>query len=59
MAERDFSAKLAGKFVDDDDLIRTGRAWVEIDGSGFLHIPVPKETGEVVEAIEALSLIHI
>ncbi|WP_408927023.1 polysaccharide deacetylase family protein [Corynebacterium marquesiae] len=55
MAERNFSAQLAGKFVDDDDLIRTGRAWVEIDGSGFLHIPVPKETGEVVEAIEAQS----
>lgn len=53
MAERDFSAKLAGKFVDDDDLLRTGRAWVEIDGFDFLRIPVPTDFGETMDAFEA------
>lgn len=52
MAERDFSAKLAGKFVDDDDLIRTGRAWVEIDGFDFLHIPVPKGFENTLDVFE-------
>lgn len=55
MAERDFSAKLAGKFVDDDDLVRTGRAWVEIDGYDFLHIPVPTGFDETLNTIEAQS----
>lgn len=53
MAERNFSAKLAGKFVDDDDLIRTGRAWVEIDGFDFLHIPVPTGFDKTMNAFEA------
>lgn len=53
MAERDFSAKLAGKFVDDDDLLRTGRAWVEIDGFDFLHIPVPTGFDETMNVFEA------
>jgi len=53
MAERDFSAKLAGKFVDDDDLVRTGRAWVEIDGFDFLHIPVPTGFDETMNVFEA------
>nr|DAL35846.1 MAG TPA_asm: tail fiber protein [Caudoviricetes sp.] len=53
MAERNFSAKLAGKFVDDDDLIRTGRAWVEIDGFDFLHIPVPTGFDETMNVFEA------
>lgn len=53
MAERDFSAKLAGKFVDDDDLLRTGRAWVEIDGFDFLHIPVPTGFNETMNVFEA------
>lgn len=52
MTERDFSAKLAGKFVDDDDLIRTGRAWVEIDGFDFLHIPVPKGFENTLDVFE-------
>lgn len=39
--EREFSSKLTGRFVDDDDIVRTGRAWVEIDGFDFLHVPVP------------------
>ena len=52
MAERDFSAKLAGRFVDDDDLIRTGRAWVEIDGFDFLHIPVPKGFENTLDMFE-------
>lgn len=52
MAERNFSAKLAGKFVDDDDLIRTGRAWVEIDGFDFLHIPVPKGFENTLDVFE-------
>lgn len=53
MAERDFSAKLAGKFVDDDDLVRTGRAWVEIDGFDFLHIPVPTGFDKTMNAFES------
>lgn len=53
MAERNFSAKLAGKFVDDDDLIRTGRAWVEIDGFDFLHIPVPTGFDKTMGAFES------
>lgn len=52
MAERDFSAKLAGKFVDDDDFVRTGRAWVEIDGFDFLHIPVPKGFEDTLDVFE-------
>lgn len=53
MAERNFSAKLAGKFVDDDDLVRTGRAWVEIDGFDFLHIPVPTGFDKTMNVFEA------
>lgn len=53
MAERNFSSKLTGKFVDDDDLVRTGRAWVEIDGYDFLHIPVPTGFDETMDAFEA------
>lgn len=53
MAERDFSAKLDGKFVDDDDLVRTGRAWVEIDGFDFLHIPVPTGFDKTMNAFES------
>lgn len=52
MAERNFSAQLAGKFVDDDDLVRTGRAWVEIDGFDFLHIPVPKGFENTLDIFE-------
>lgn len=52
MAERNFSAQLAGKFVDDDDLIRTGRAWLEIDGFDFLHIPVPKGFENTLDVFE-------
>lgn len=52
MAERNFSAQLAGKFVDDDDLVRTGRAWVEIDGFDFLHIPVPKGFENTLDMFE-------
>ena len=55
MAERIFSSKLTGKFVDDDDLVRTGRAWVEIDGYDFLHIPVPTGFDETINTIEAQS----
>lgn len=53
MTERNFSAQLAGKFVDDDDLIRTGRAWVEIDGFDFLHIPVPTGFDKTMGAFES------
>lgn len=53
MTERNFSAQLAGKFVDDDDLLRTGRAWVEIDGFDFLHIPVPTGFDKTMNIFEA------
>lgn len=37
----EISGSLKGRFVDDDDIVRTGRAMIEIDGWDFLHIPIP------------------
>lgn len=37
----EISGSLKGRFVDDDDIVRTGRAMIEVDGWDFLHIPIP------------------
>lgn len=37
----EISGSLKGRFVDDDDIVRTGRAMIEIDGWDFLHVPIP------------------
>lgn len=37
----EISGSLKGRFVDDDDIVRTGRAMIEINGWDFLHIPIP------------------
>ena len=50
--EHEISSKLTGRFVDDDDLVRTGRAWVEIDGFDFLHIPVPTGFDKTMNVFE-------
>lgn len=39
--QEEFSAKLTGRFVDDDDIVRTGRAMLELDGFNMLHLPIP------------------
>ncbi|MDK8593475.1 hypothetical protein [Corynebacterium accolens] len=37
----EISGSLKGRFVDDDDIVRTGRAMIEVNGWDFLHIPIP------------------
>lgn len=37
----EISGSLKGRFVDDDDIVRTGRAMIEVDGWDFLHVPIP------------------
>lgn len=37
----EISGNLKGRFVDDDDIVRTGRAMIEINGWDFLHVPIP------------------
>lgn len=37
----EISGSLKGRFVDDDDIVRTGRAMIEINGWDFLHVPIP------------------
>ena len=37
----EISGSLKGRFVDDDDIVRTGRAMIEVDGWDFLNIPIP------------------
>lgn len=37
----DFNGKVQGSFVDDDDIVRTGRAMIELDGYGFMQVPIP------------------
>lgn len=39
--QEEFTAKLTGRFVDDDDIVRTGRAMLELDGFNMLHLPIP------------------
>lgn len=37
----DFSGSIQGSFVDDDDIVRTGRVMIELDGYNMLHVPIP------------------
>ena len=37
----DFSGSVQGRFVDDDDIVRTGRAMIELDGYDFMQVPIP------------------
>lgn len=37
----EISGSLKGRFVDDDDIVRTGRVMIEVDGWDFLHVPIP------------------
>lgn len=37
----EISGSLKGRFVDDDDIVRTGRAMIELNGWDFLNIPIP------------------
>ena len=37
----EISGSIKGRFVDDDDIVRTGRAMIEVDGWDFLNIPIP------------------
>lgn len=37
----EISGSIKGRLVDDDDIVRTGRAMIEIDGWDFLHVPIP------------------
>ena len=48
----DFSASLTGRFVDDDDIVRTGRAMIEIDGFDMLHLPVPTGTVDAIQVLD-------
>lgn len=48
----DFSASLTGRFVDDDDIVRTGRAMIEIDGFDMLHLPVPTGTMDAIQVLD-------
>ena len=51
--QEEFSAKLTGRFVDDDDIVRTGRAMLEIDGFNMLHLPIPDGYKEQIDGIFA------
>lgn len=37
----DFNGKVQGNFVDDDDIVRTGRVMIELNGYGFMQVPIP------------------
>lgn len=49
--QEEFSAKLTGRFVDDDDIVRTGRAMLEIDGFDMLHLPIPDGYKEQIDGL--------
>ncbi|PRQ11703.1 hypothetical protein C1Y63_04660 [Corynebacterium sp. 13CS0277] len=47
-----FTARVEGRFVDDDDYLRTGRAWIEIDNTtGLATLPVSGEYLKLKEAV--------
>lgn len=55
----DYTAHVEARFVDDDDLVRTGRALVELDGLGFVHVPVPEGwEGHVSAVMDASGLVE-
>ena len=51
MTQPDVQATLQVRFVDDDTLVRTGRALLEVNGHGWVMVPVPSGWAEQVEAV--------
>ncbi|MDK8898112.1 hypothetical protein QP999_09215 [Corynebacterium sp. MSK004] len=49
--QEEFTAKLTGRFVDDDDVVRTGRAMLELDGFNMLHLPIPDGYKEQIDGL--------
>lgn len=50
--EPEFEGKFTGVFVDDEDLVRTGRAWMEVtSGNGVVHIPLSEEHHKLREQV--------
>lgn len=49
----EISGSLKGRFVDDDDIVRTGRAMIEVDGWEFLNIPIPVGLGGKLKSFES------
>ncbi|MBK4159244.1 hypothetical protein GWO56_06790 [Corynebacterium macginleyi] len=49
----EISGSLKGRFVDDDDIVRTGRAMIEIDGWDFLHVPIPTGLSGKLKSFES------
>ncbi|CAB0550110.1 hypothetical protein CIP107532_00569 [Corynebacterium diphtheriae] len=48
-----FEGKFTGVFVDDEDLVRTGRAWMEVtSGNGVVHIPLSAEHHRLREQVQ-------
>lgn len=53
MAEkREYVASLQARFVDDDDLVRSGRALLEVDGHEFVKVPVPDGWTDSLNQVE-------
>ena len=51
MTQPDVHATLQVRFVDDDTLVRTGRALLEVNGHGWVMVPVPAGWAEQVKAV--------
>ena len=51
MTQPDVQATLQVRFVDDDTLVRTGRALLEVNGHGWVMVPVPSGWAEQIEAV--------
>ena len=49
----EISGSLKGRFVDDDDIVRTGRAMIEVDGWDFLHVPIPTGLSGKLKSFES------
>ncbi|MBK4183139.1 phage upper tail fiber protein [Corynebacterium macginleyi] len=49
----EISGSLKGRFVDDDDIVRTGRAMIEVDGWDFLHVPIPTGLSDKLKSFES------
>ncbi|MHC9950438.1 hypothetical protein ACQX22_09155 [Corynebacterium diphtheriae] len=48
-----FEGKFTGVFVDDEDLVRTGRAWMEVtSGNGVVHVPLSAEHHRLREQVQ-------
>ena len=51
MTQPDVQATLQARLVDDDTLVRTGRALLEVNGHGWVVVPVPAGWAEQIEAV--------